>query len=37
MYLANLYVSQIREDKSKYHSVFGNKVSDNIFIMQFSI
>ena len=29
-------MSQIREDESKYHPVFGRKVFDNIFIMQFS-
>ena len=28
-------MSQIREDESKYQAVFGSKVSDNIFIMQF--
>ena len=30
MYLVNLQVSQIREDESKYHAVFGRKVSFNI-------
>ena len=28
-------MSQIREDESKYKMVFGRKVSDNIFIMDF--
>ena len=28
-------MSQIREDESKYKAVFGRKVSDNIFIMNF--